>query len=115
LVEDPTRVFRAYRFALRLGFKLSKETERLIKKALELGFVGKLEGGRVLKELGLIAYEPKAIEIVEKLGSEGVLRVIAPELDITPEKSAPFKVWEMPSYGLATAFQINMSIRWPLS
>ena len=86
LVEDPTRVFRAYRFALRLGFKLSKETERLIKKALELGFVGKLEGGRVLKELGLIAYEPKAIEIVEKLGSEGVLRVVAPELDITPEK-----------------------------
>ena len=86
LVEDPTRVFRAYRFALRLGFKLSKETERLIKKALELGFLGKLEGGRILKELGLIASEPKAIEIVQMLGSEGVLKAIAPELDITPQK-----------------------------
>lgn len=85
-VEDPTRAFRAYRFAVRLEFKLSKETQRLIKKAIELGLIGKLEGPRILKELGLIALEGKAVEIVERLGAEGLLRAVMPELDLTVDK-----------------------------
>ena len=45
--DDPTRVFRAVRYAARLGFELDPETDELARAALREGLVGHLSGSRV--------------------------------------------------------------------
>lgn len=37
LIEDPTRIFRAIRFAVRLGFSIDAQTEQLIRSAISSG------------------------------------------------------------------------------
>ena len=49
--DDPTRVFRAVRYAARLGFELDPETDELARAALREGLVGHLSGSRVRAEL----------------------------------------------------------------
>ncbi|MBI5287338.1 MAG: CBS domain-containing protein, partial [Deltaproteobacteria bacterium] len=50
-VEDPTRVFRAIRFAERFGFRIGKHTTGLIKNTVRLNLFQKVSGGRLLDEL----------------------------------------------------------------
>ena len=52
-VEDPTRAFRAVRFAERFGFKISRHTENLIKSTLEMNLFDMLSGPRLFEELRL--------------------------------------------------------------
>jgi tRNA nucleotidyltransferase (CCA-adding enzyme) len=49
--DDPTRIFRAARYAARLGFALDPETERLAREAVAEGLVAELSGARVRAEL----------------------------------------------------------------
>jgi len=49
--DDPTRIFRAARYAARLGFALDPETERLAHEAVAEGLVGELSGARVRADL----------------------------------------------------------------
>ncbi len=44
-IEDPTRIFRAVRFAVRLGFELSPHTEQLIRYAVDSSTYAKLQNG----------------------------------------------------------------------
>lgn len=54
--DDPTRLYRALRFAARLNFKLSKETEILFKTAIKKNYIALLSPARrtneILKFLG---------------------------------------------------------------
>jgi tRNA nucleotidyltransferase (CCA-adding enzyme) len=75
-VEDPTRAFRAVRFAVRFGFKLSKHTEELLKAALKMNLFEKLSGARLYDELLLIFKETEPIEAIKKLADYGLLKVI---------------------------------------
>jgi len=56
-VEDPTRVFRAVRFEQRFGFQIAKHTQNLMRNAVNVGFLERLSGGRVLSEIILILQE----------------------------------------------------------
>lgn len=47
-VEDPTRAIRAIRFSEKLGFKISKHTENLIKLAVKMNIFEKLKGPKTL-------------------------------------------------------------------
>ncbi len=63
-IEDPVRILRALRFEGRLGFKLSKSTERLLKQAVNLGLLEEAPRGRILAEIRLALREDRLIEIL---------------------------------------------------
>ncbi len=75
-VEDPTRVFRAIRFEQRFGFQLGKQTQNLIKNAVEMGFLDRLSGRRIFSELGLILNEEDPIPILRRMRDLDLLKSI---------------------------------------
>jgi tRNA nucleotidyltransferase (CCA-adding enzyme) len=87
-VEDPTRVFRAIRFEQRLGFRIAKHTENLIKNAVKMNFLHKLGGKRLLSELIHILREKEPVRAIERMASLGLLQFIHPELKLTAEAHA---------------------------
>ncbi len=82
-VEDPTRAFRAVRFAERFGFKISKHTEKLMKSALRLKLFEKLSGTRIYDELSLTFQETDPVAAIKRLAEYGLLSVIHPDLKFT--------------------------------
>ncbi len=79
-VEDPTRAFRAVRFAERFGFRITKHTENLIKVAIRMNIFDKLSGSRIYDELYLIFNETNPIKTIKRLSDYGLLKVIHPKL-----------------------------------
>lgn len=75
-VEDPTRAFRAIRFAERFGFKLSRHTENLIKSALQMNLFERLSGSRLYEELMLAFSETNPVRTLKRLSAHGLLKVI---------------------------------------
>ncbi len=84
-VEDPTRVFRAIRFANRYDFTIGKLSSSLIKNAIKLDFCKKLSGLRVFSELKQILEEDNPIPAVETLKQYSLEKIIHPELVISQE------------------------------
>lgn len=82
-VEDPTRVFRALRFEQRLGFRIAKHTENLIRNAVKMNFLGKLGGKRLLTELVLILKEKEPLRAIDRMASLDLMQFIHPELKLT--------------------------------
>ncbi|HSN85708.1 MAG TPA: CBS domain-containing protein [Thermoanaerobaculia bacterium] len=80
-VDDPTRVFRAVRLELRLGFKISPETLRLAEVALAEGVFDQLSGARLRDELIQILDDPAlALRGMERLAELELLPVVDREL-----------------------------------
>ena len=70
-IDDPTRIFRAVRYTVRLGFRIEPHTLSLLKKAIPK--ISKLSGERLLYELRCIAKEKARVKIVKRLESSGAL------------------------------------------
>ncbi|MFO7751045.1 MAG: CBS domain-containing protein [Desulfobacteraceae bacterium] len=81
-VEDPTRVFRAIKFANRYGFTIGKLTSSLITNAVKIDFFKNLSGLRVFSELRQILEEEDPIPAVTSLQAYALEKVIHPELFI---------------------------------
>lgn len=75
-IEDPTRAFRAVRFAERFGFKLSKHTENLMKSTLRMNLFDRLSGSRLYDELLLTFSETEPVRAIRRLSEYGLLKVI---------------------------------------
>jgi tRNA nucleotidyltransferase (CCA-adding enzyme) len=71
-VDDPTRLFRLARYAARLGFAASSETETLAAQAIAQGAVATISGTRIGNELRLLAREPDPIRALEQLDVLGL-------------------------------------------
>jgi tRNA nucleotidyltransferase (CCA-adding enzyme) len=84
-VDDPTRLFRAVRYAHRLGFDIAGDTLELIPSALLA--VEALSGERLRHELELIFREPHAAETLARLETLGLLRASHPSLRWTPAET----------------------------
>ncbi|NJS13054.1 MAG: CBS domain-containing protein, partial [Microcoleus sp. CSU_2_2] len=93
-IEDPTRIYRAVRFAVRLGFEIEPQTEGYIRHALESGIYYRIQGenGRVpaletrLKsELKYILQAPYWKVALQMLGDLQALRCIHPSLELNRE------------------------------
>lgn len=85
-IDDPTRVLRAVRLELRLGFRLSAETRRLVEVALSEGIFDHLSGARLREELQKLLDDPSlALRGLERLNELGVLRVLHPGLELGEE------------------------------
>jgi tRNA nucleotidyltransferase (CCA-adding enzyme) len=81
-IDDPTRVLRAVRLELRLGFRISAETRRLVEVALAEGIFDHLSGSRLREELEKLLDDPAlALRGLDRLATLGVLRVLHPGLE----------------------------------
>lgn len=89
-VEDPTRIFRAIRFAQRLGFNVGSHTESLLRSAVRLGFVAKISGPRLRNELVAILQEEEPIAILRQLSAYGLLAYVQAKLVFTDQISNLF-------------------------
>lgn len=89
-VEDPTRILRALRFEGRFGFRISKHTLNLMKNALRMGFLTKVEGRRIWNELKLILLEKNPEAILKRMDELGVLSQIYEKLRFDEEMVSIF-------------------------
>jgi tRNA nucleotidyltransferase (CCA-adding enzyme) len=72
-MDDPTRIFRALRFEVRLGFRIVRSSEQLITEALSRSILSKLEDYRIATELRLILEEPDPAGPLKRLADLGVI------------------------------------------
>ncbi len=80
-IDDPTRVLRAVRLELRLGFEITPETLHLVEVALAEGVFDRLSGSRLREELVLLLDDPAlAARGLERLEGLGVLAALHPAL-----------------------------------
>lgn len=79
-IEDPTRIFRAVRFAVRLGFDLDPETEGYLRSAMSSGLHDAVGGDRLKNELLYILRESGWPNAFQQLANWGALRCIHPHL-----------------------------------
>ncbi len=81
-VEDPTRIFRAIRFEQRLGFKLGKLTERLIKSAIKQEMFGRCSGKRFFQELKYILDEENPQPAIYRMAGLNLLAFFHPAVKL---------------------------------
>lgn len=84
-VEDPTRIFRAVRFAQRHGFKLDEQTEALARRAIEMGMVENLSDVRIREELIAMLSEGTAYSALRRLDDLGAVQGIHSKIAIDNE------------------------------
>jgi tRNA nucleotidyltransferase (CCA-adding enzyme) len=80
-IEDPTRIFRAVRFATRLQFTLEPQTESHIEYALQSGLHDGVGGDRLKTEVRYILESDHWHAALDQLDILGALRCIHPNLD----------------------------------
>ncbi len=93
--DDPTRAFRAARFAARLGFRLSRETRGALRDALRDGAFGFVSGDRIRRELEKL-FDESTPELpptraLRLLDSWHVLGALEPGLDLPRQALAPLR------------------------
>ncbi|MEG4502594.1 CBS domain-containing protein [Microcoleus sp. F6_B4] len=90
-IEDPTRIYRAVRFAVRLGFEIEPQTEGYIRHALASGIYYRIQGEngrapaletRLKSELKYILQAPYWKVALQMLGDLQALRCIHPSLEL---------------------------------
>jgi tRNA nucleotidyltransferase/poly(A) polymerase len=80
-LDDPTRMYRAVRFAGRFGWKLAPKTERLLREAVDQEYPLLLSSRlRLAKELIKILQEPNAKRIFELMDKYDLLKFIYPNV-----------------------------------
>jgi tRNA nucleotidyltransferase (CCA-adding enzyme) len=93
-IEDPTRIYRAVRFAVRLGFHIDSETENYIRNALECGIYHHVQDSnsrapaletRLKSELKYILEAPYWQPALKLLGDLGAFKCIHPHLQLSRE------------------------------
>lgn len=72
-IDDPTRIFRGIRFAIRLGFEIESGTLYLMREAIKENYPARLTPERILYELRCICKEKEALKMLEAVVKEGVL------------------------------------------
>jgi tRNA nucleotidyltransferase (CCA-adding enzyme) len=93
-IEDPTRIYRAVRFAVRLGFDIDRQTEQFIRHAIDSGIYTVLQGQpgrapalqtRLKAELKYILESLDWPIALSRLDQLGALSCLHPTLTLTPD------------------------------
>ena len=83
-IEDPTRVFRAIRFEQRLGFRLSRGTALLIRKAVQQNVFRRLSLSRLSDAIIQVLSEREPGKVLARLADCNLLQFIHPQLHWSP-------------------------------
>lgn len=79
-VEDPTRILRALRYAVRLGFTLDPATAEQVPRALPL--FARLSAARLRAEFLRVFGEPDPAALLSALSDQAVLQAVQPDLAV---------------------------------
>lgn len=108
-VDDATRIFRAIRYATRLGFDIEAETRGLLSEGL--GYIDTIKGDRVRNELQRMLDEDKADRMFEAAKETGVLEAVFQSLSIASDAIESIKRESSPdSLGLYFAALLAHSV-----
>lgn len=84
--DDASRIFRAVRYAARLGFAIEARTLELLHR--DRPFLATVSGPRLLRELELALAEASAATVLQHCGRLGLLRQVHPALRLPPRLDA---------------------------
>jgi tRNA nucleotidyltransferase (CCA-adding enzyme) len=84
--DDATRLLRGVRYEARLGFRLEKETERLLRRDLE--YLNTISGARLRAELLAMFFEGETRQMLRRCQEMGILSAIHPCLAFDEEADA---------------------------
>lgn len=79
--DDPTRILRAVRYEVRLGFSMGVETAEALDR--DLSYIDQLSSARLLAELQKLLREPMRADILRRAEALGVIGAISPALRVT--------------------------------
>jgi len=74
-IEDPSRLLRAIKYEVKLGFALAPETELLFNRAIELGVLTSKHSSRITNELIELLSADYAPQAIEKMEKRGILKI----------------------------------------
>ena len=92
-IDDPTRIFRAARYAGRYGFRIAETDDVLIREALPI--LAQLSGERIRNEIDSVLLEKDAAKIVQHLTQLGVWEIVATDWHISTMFADDFKKAEL--------------------
>jgi len=82
-IDDPTRILRAIRFEQRYNFKIEPDTLRLLKGAVKLKMLERIEPQRIRYELILMLKEERPIKEIKRIKDLAGFNFINPRLSIS--------------------------------
>ena len=81
LYDDPTRIFRGFRFGSRYNYEFEEHTEDLIKHAIELDVIEKLSDDRLFNKLELGLKDENPVRFISLLNEYNILRYFSSEIE----------------------------------
>ncbi len=90
-LDDPIRIFRAFRFAARFDFKLHRGTRFQLAQALKGQPFAKVSGDRIRDELDRVFLEPSPLQVVKRLFERKVFPTFMPEFEWRDEMETWFE------------------------
>ncbi len=97
-VDDPSRCFRAIRFAVRYGFDIGPHTHKLLKHAVSLNLFDRVLGSRLFTELKYILSEDSYLQGINKLCEYNMLKFFSKKIKITEDKYKKFNTLDKISH-----------------
>ena len=117
-IDDPTRMFRAVRYAERYGFQVESDTKSLIDNEAKSVLAG-LSGERLRHEIDLMFDETNRVSMFEKLRDSGLLAAVHPRLSeidhkqLSAIKDKPEK--NLGEFAIPDILSFTQTIRWIVS
>ncbi len=91
-IEDPSRLLRAIKYEVKLGFKLAPETEFLFNKAVELGVLTNKRSSRITNELIELLSADYTAQAIEKMEKRGILKIFFNIKHLSKAKKTAIKI-----------------------